>query len=418
MTVIRLALQSLLNRWITALLTVAAIATSVMLLLGVEMVRSSARDSFAGTISGADLVVGARSGGMQLLLYSVFHIGNPTNNLTWRSYNEIVARPEVAWSIPLSLGDNHRGFRVIGTTVDYFDHYRFRNGRPLTFSVGGRFDDLFDVVIGSDVSSQLGYSIGDEIVIAHGLGALGPKHDNLPFRIAGILNKTGTPVDKSLHVSLEAIEAIHVDWQGGYQIPGQNTPAERVRGMSLQPRAITAAIIGLDSRLQVLGFQRYVNDYRAEPLSAIMPGVALQEMWSLVGTAENALLAVSAMVVATALLGLMTMILSTLNERRREIAILRSLGAGPRTIVGLLVSEATMLTGAGIVFGLITLYAALAIGRSLVDDRFGIQIGIGMPSEDQLLLLAAIMLGGFVAGFLPAWRAYRLSLSDGMMVRT
>jgi putative ABC transport system permease protein len=418
MIVVRLALQSLRNRWITALLTVLAIAVSVMLLLGVEKIRTGARESFAGTVSGADLVMGARSGAMQLLLYSVFRIGNATNNVTWRSYQDIALRPEVAWSIPLSLGDSHRSFRVIGTTSDYFDYYQFRGGQPLTFRAGGPFSDLFDVVIGSDVAKQLGYAIGDKIIIAHGIGSLGPKHDDLPFRVAGILNKTGTPVDKSLHVSLKAIEAIHIDWQAGYRIPGQHTPAARLREMSLQPKAITAAIIGLKSRLQVIGLQRYVNNYRSEPLSAVMPGVALQEMWGLVGTAESALLAVSAMVVATSLLGLTTMILSTLNERRREIAILRSLGAGPRTVVGLLVSEATILTGAGIVVGMLGLYAALTLARPLIDSRFGIHLGIQLPSQTDALLLIAILLGGFVAGFLPAYRAYRMSLADGMMVRT
>ena len=126
MIVLRLALQSLRNRWLTALLTVLAIAVSIMLLLGVEKVRTGARQSFADTISGTDLIVGARSGSIQLLLYSVFRIGNATNNITWASYQDIAARPEIAWIVPLSLGDSHRGFRVLGTTPDYFAHYRYR----------------------------------------------------------------------------------------------------------------------------------------------------------------------------------------------------------------------------------------------------------------------------------------------------
>jgi putative ABC transport system permease protein len=418
MIVVRLAWQSLRNRWLTALLTVLAIALSAMLLLGVEKVRRSARASFAGTISGTDLVVGARSGATQLLLYSVFRIGNATNNLTWKSFEDIAARPEVAWIVPLSLGDSHRGFRVLGTSKDYFAHYRFRDGQTLSFAAGGAFDDLFDVVLGADVARELGYRLGDSIVVAHGIGSIGPKHDDLPFRIAGVLGRTGTPVDKTLHVSLAAIEAIHVDWQAGYRIPGQHTPTERVRQLPLQPKAITAALVGLQSRLQVFGFQRYVNNYRAEPLSAIMPGVALQELWSLVGTAENALLAVSAMVVVTAMLGMTTMILSTLNERRREIAILRSLGAGPRTVVGLLVSEAGILTSVGVGAGTIGLYGLLLIARPLIDARFGIHLAVDPPSQGELLLLGSILCAGLLAGLLPALRAYRLSLADGMMVRT
>jgi putative ABC transport system permease protein len=418
MILARLALQSLRNRWITVLLTILAISVSVMLLLGVEKVRSGARDSFAGTVSGADVVIGARSGAMQLLLYSVFRIGNATNNVTWRSYQDIVSRSQVAWAIPLSLGDSHRGFRVIGTTPDYFEHFQYRGGQALRFAAGAPFDDLFDVVLGSDVASRLGYAIGDKIIIAHGAGSLGPQHDDLPFRVSGILARTGTPADKSLHVSLKAIEAIHVDWRSGARIPGQVTTADRLRQMSLPPRAITAAIIGLKSRLQVIGFQRAVNEYRAEPLSAVLPGVALQEMWGLVATAETALLGVSAMVVVTSMLGLSAMILSTLNERRREIAILRSLGARPGTVAGLLVGEATLLTVAGIAIGTAALYAVLVVARPLVDRQFGIDIGIQPPSTTDALLLLAILIGGVAAGFLPAYRAYRMSLANGMMVRT
>ncbi|MCP4072953.1 MAG: FtsX-like permease family protein [Hyphomicrobiales bacterium] len=415
--IFRLAQQSLANRWITALLTILAIALSVMLLLGVEKIRTGARASFANTISGTDLIVGARSGSMQLLLYSVFRIGNATNNMTWRSYKDIAAGKEVKWIVPLSLGDSHKGFRVMGTSKQYFEHYRFRDKRQLVFGDGGVFDDLFDVVIGADVAQNLGYRLDDKIVVAHGIGSIGAKHDDMPFRIAGILKKTGTPVDKTLHVSLNAIEAIHVDWQAGYKVPGQATPADRLRAMKLRPKAITAALVGLNSRMQVFGFQRYVNTYKVEPLSAVLPGLALHEMWALVGTAEKALMAVSAMVVITAILGMMTMILSTLNERRREIAILRSLGAGPRTIVALLVSEAGILTALGVVLGTICLYGVLIIARPIIDTSYGINIEISALGITELQALGAILAGGFLAGLLPAWRAYRLSLADGMMVR-
>ena len=161
MIIPRLAWQSLANRWLTGLLTTLAIALSVMLLLGVEKVRTGARQSFADTISGTDLIVGARSGSLNLLLYSVFRIGNATNNVTWKSYKDFAALPEVEWIVPLSLGDSHRGFRVLGTTTDYFKRYQYRRGQPLTFASGGPFADLFDAVVGSEVASSLGYKAGD-----------------------------------------------------------------------------------------------------------------------------------------------------------------------------------------------------------------------------------------------------------------
>lgn len=419
MIIWQLAFKSLRNRWLTALLTVVAIAVSTALFLGVEKVRTGARQSFADTISGTDLIVGARSGSIQLLLYSVFRIGNATNNITWASYQEVAAHPDVAWSVPLSLGDSHRGFRVLGTSAEYFTHYKYRGSQSLAFKSGQPFADLFDAVIGADVAAKLGYRLGDAIVLAHGLGSVAfVEHGDKPFRIAGILDKTGTPVDRTVHVSLAGIDAIHVDWQSGGRIPGQTVSADEVRRMQLKPQAITAALLGLKSRLATFRVQRAINDYRKEPLSAILPGAALQELWALLGTAETALGAVSGMVVVTALLGMVTMILTTLNERRREMAILRSVGAGPRVILGLLLAEAAALTAAGVVLGPCLLYGSLLLLRSYIDANFGLHLALDLPTAQELAMLAAIMLAGILSGVLPALRAYRLSLADGMTVRT
>ena len=419
MTLVRLAWRSLINRWPTALLTVMAVAASVALLLGVEKVRTGARESFADTISGTDLIVGARAGDVQLLLYSVFRIGNATANMTWESYEDLAARPEVAWIVPISLGDSHKGFRVLGTDNGYFEHYRFRRDHALTFAAGGPFQDLFDTVVGADVAERLGYRLGDPIVISHGIGDVSfVDHADKPFRIAGILAKTGTPVDRTVHISLEGLEAIHVDWQGGARMPGPGISAEQVRTMELQPKAVTAAMIGLRSRLDSFKLQRFVNEYPEEALAAVLPGVALQQLWGLVGVAETALGAVAAMVVVTALLGMATMVLATLNERRREMAILRSVGATPAHIMGLLLAEAAFLVAAGAVLGMIVTYASLAVLQPLLDKRYGLYLELTPPGGADLVSLALVLLGGVLAGLLPAWRAYRLSLADGMTVRT
>src|SRR5262245_3229098 len=377
MIVLRLALKSLVNRWVTALLTIATIAASVVLLLGVEEVRTGARQSFADTISGTDLIIGARSGALNLLLYSVFRIGNATNNITWQTFQEIAKAPDIDWIVPISLGDSHHGFRVMGTTPEYFQRYRYRRTHELEFAAGKPFADLFDAVLGADVAAQLGYKLGDAIVVAHGLGSTGfLEHDDKPFRVSGILAKTGTPVDRTVHVSLEAIEAIHVDWQNGIPMPGQSVSADEVRKMDLTPKAATAALVGLKSKLATFKLQRAINNYTQEPLSAIIPGAALQELWGLVGTAETALSVVSAMVVATALLGMVTMVLTTLNERRREMAILRSVGARPTTVLGLLATEAGLLTLAGVVLGVLLLYASVAVLRPYIDRTYGLELAI------------------------------------------
>ena len=414
---LRLALASLLARALTVSMTVLAIALSVALFLGVEKVRTGAKASFADTISGTDLIVGARSGSVQLLLYSVFRIGNATNNITWESYQDIAARPEVDWIVPMSLGDSHRQFRVMGTTLGFFEHYRYRQGRGLAVGQGALMDDLFDAVIGADVATTLGYAVGDPIVVSHGIASFS-HHDDQPFRVAGILDKTGTPVDRTVIVSLEAIEAIHVDWQSGARIPGQTTPEAVIRQMDLTPAAITAALIGVQSPLQTFRIQRAINTYPEEPLLAILPGVALQELWGIVGIAEEALLAVSAMVVVTALIGLMATIFSSLNERRREMAIFRAMGARPRTILSMLVLEAALTATAGALLGVALLYAGLVIAQPLLDSAYGLWLPIGAPTPRELTVLLAVVAAAAIVSLLPAYRAYRMSLADGMIVRS
>jgi len=319
--------------------------------------------------------------------------------------------------VPISLGDSHRQFRVMGTTPAFFARYKYRGGQALAVAGGAIMDDLFDAVIGADVAATLGYSVGDPIVVAHGLASF-TEHEDQPFRISGILEKTGTPVDRTVIVSLEAIEAIHLDWQSGAKIPGQSTPLEVIREMELEPQAITAALIGVKGRLQVFGLQRAINEYSQEPLLAILPGVALQELWQIVGIAETALIAVSAMVVVTALIGMMATIFSSLNERRREMAIFRAMGARPRLILGLLVLEAALMAAVGALLGLLLLYLGLFIAQPLIDSAFGLWLPIEKPTLRELWVLLAVILAGAIVSMVPALRAYRMSLADGMMVRT
>lgn len=419
MNLLSLGMKSLINRRGTAILTLVTIAISVALLLGVEKVRDSARSSFASTISGADLVVGARTGAVQLLLYSVFRIGNATNNITWESYREIADRPGVDWTIPLSLGDSHRGFRVLGTNDDYLRYYQYGNRHSLEIAQGSWFADLFDVVLGAEVAAQLGYEIGQEIVLAHGAGSVSfIDHGDKPFRVSGILARTGTPVDRTLHVSLQAIEAIHVDWQQGVKLPGMTISAETVSRMELEPTAITAFVLGLQNRMAVFGLQRYINEYRAEPLLAILPGVALQELWGMMSTAEKALLVVSSFVIFAAFTGMIAVSLAGLNERRREISVLRALGAGYRHITALLVLESLLLTLAGVGLGVLLLYAGLWFSQTFIASQYGLYLPVTMLSAREWLILGIILLCGGLAGFVPALKAYRNALIDGLSART
>ena len=373
MAILSLAIKSLLNRRFTASLILISIALSVALLLGVERLRVESRNSFANTISGTDLIVGARSGAINLLLYSVFRIGDATNNISWKSYQHFAGDSQVKWAIPISLGDSHHGYRVMGTSDDYFRYYQYAKHRRLEFLNGRPFEQPFEAVLGAEVAEKLQYSTGGEIIIAHGAGKTSFSiHKDMPFKVVGILKPTGTPLDRTVHVPLEGIEAIHKGWMLGRKIAGKTVTAEQALQSDLTPKNITAFLVGLKSRIATFSMQRSINDYRHEPLQAILPGVTLQQLWDMMSIAEKALLIITGLVVAVGLTGMLTVMLAGLNERRREMAILRSVGARPAHIMMLITGESLLLSLLGIITGLALLYGRMLIAQPYIQDAYGL----------------------------------------------
>ncbi|HVZ44504.1 MAG TPA: FtsX-like permease family protein [Ramlibacter sp.] len=417
-----LAWRSAWNRRSTLSLVVFSIALSTLLLLGLERIRTDVRENFTESVSGTDLIVGARTGSIQLLLYAVFHIGSATNNIRMDSLRAIAGYPAVDWIVPLSLGDSHRGFPVMATSADYFTRFRYGNHRHLELARGRFFDGslsgLYDTVIGQEVAEKLHYRLGDRIVLSHGSGSIpGAEHADKPFEVVGILGRTGTPVDRTVHISLEAMEAIHLDWTAGVPMPGHHISPEEARNADLTPKLVTAALVGLKTRAAVFSVQRAVDNYAGEPLMAILPGVALDELWRIVGAGERAMLAMSAIVAVVSLAGLISVVLAGLNERRRELAVLRSAGASPRQVMLLLSIEGLMITSLGICLGTLATFVAILVLGPWLQSLLGIALTWSAPTPSECLLLLAILVSGMAASLVPGWRAYRMSLADGLSPR-
>ena len=190
------------------------------------------------------------------------------------------------------------------------------------------------------------------------------------------------------------------------------------RKFDLNPKQVTAALVGLKNRVAVFNVQRFVADFAGEPLLAVLPGVALDELWAAVGLGEKALLAISGLVALVSLASLVAVVLAGLNERRRELAVLRAVGAGPRQVLVLLATEGALVTLAGALLG--AAVAALAVWGAgpWVQQRFGITLLAGAPTAAQWGLFGAVVAAGMLASLVPGWRAYRLSLADGLSPRT
>lgn len=458
MFLLSLVRKSLANRLLATTLTVASIALSVALLLGIENVRAGMRESFSNTISRTDLIVGARGGSMQLLLYSVFGIGSPTNNVSWDTYEHFRDHPAVAWTIPISLGDSHRGFRVVGTDSSFYQQFHYGGGRSIEFDEGRMPQTEHEVVLGEQVARELGYGLGSDVVITHGLYGTGiMDHDEQPFRVVGILERTFTPVDRSLYVTLQGVDAMH---EGFMETPGAGPggppsfapppnfaappdfsapsggagqsndtvgtePTSSVAAgesnaaatHDAPPEQITAFFLGARTRIATLQLQREINTYEAEATMAILPGVALAEMWRGVGYAEDALLIVTFFVVAVGLIGMLLSLYTSLEARRREMAILRAVGAGAPRIFALLVLESGMLGLAGALAGVGLVYALLVLLKGVVESNFGLYLPIQAPTPTAYVYLVAVVVASFLIGLVPAVKAYRNSLVDGLTVR-
>lgn len=412
------------NRRSTLVWVVISLALATALLWTLERLRHDVRVSFAQSVSGVDLIVGARSSPVQLMLFSVFHIGSAPQVLSMDSVRAVAQHRSVSWVVPLSLGDSHRGYPVLGTTPAYFQHFAYGDQQPLVVQSGavfsGTLDGLYEAVIGAEVAHQLGYGLGQQITLGHGLHEHDHDHEDhadKPFQVVGILAPTGTPVDRTVHISLQALEALHLDWAGGAPMPGGHIPADQARKFDLEPVEVTAALVGLKTRAAVFNVQRFVNQYEDEALMGVMPGVVLGELWGVLGLGENALLAVSALVALVSLFSLMAVVLAGLNERRRELAVLRAVGAGPRHVLGLLALEGTWVICTGVLLGVLLAQVGMALGAPWLQNNLGIRLQIAAPLPTQWALAVTIVLAGMLASLGPAWRAYRMSLADGLSPR-
>lgn len=402
---LKTAWRSLRYRQSAVIMALLSIALSIFVLLGVEHLRKETRSHFTNTVSGVDLIVGARTGQINLLLYSVFRIGTPTNNIDWHSVQELAAQPEVAWLIPISLGDSHQGFRVVGTDQRFFEHFRYGQQQPLTLTQGQTFQATMDLVLGSEVAATLGYGLGDKLTLAHGVAQHSfSEHKEHPFTVTGILAPTGTPVDNALYVSLQGIEAIHQNWQGGVALPHLSGKA---RTQSLEPKAVTALMVGLKSKMATFKLQRWINDYPREALMAILPGVVLIELWQMTGAIERVLLLISGLIFVSALFGVTAMLLSSMRERRQELRILRSLGASPLILYLLLVSEALIILLLGTVIAVLALLLALGLANMGAGPALGLSFSLNIFTTGSALTLALMLASVFVISLIPAWRAYQ-----------
>ena len=379
---------------------------SVSLLLSVEHLRKQAKESFGRTVSGVDLIVGGRTGQLNLLLSSVFRMGSGATGISWQSFEMVEDNKLVSWAIPVSLGDSHQGYPVLGTQKKYFDHFQYGKRQELTFSQGQAFEHDNEVVLGSDVAKTLGYTLGQSVVLSHGTGKVSfTNHSQHPFVVTGILSPTGTPVDKTLHISLAGVDAVH-------NIPSVHANDEHAH--ELEASKISAIFLGLKSPIATFQIQRQINEYEGEPLLAILPGVALAELWRLMGTIENVFLVISILILVSSLFGMSTMMLASMRERQRELSVLRAVGAGPGTLFLLLQAEALILSLGGCLLAVLLVMISANLSVDWLSENYGLFMDANILSISTFQVIGLVLLATLLIGLIPATSAYRRALHAGL----
>jgi putative ABC transport system permease protein len=496
-----LAFQSLLNRWLSCLLIILTLSFSISLFFTVSRIQESVKSSFQNTVSGVDSIIASRGGDLQILLNSVFLIGVPNSTIKWNTYEGVTNMKAVNWAVPISLGDSHKGYRVIGTNNNYFKNMKYSSGKNIEFMEGKAFNNVFDVVIGSLVANKLNYNIDSEISVSHGLGQTGQKHtfkkgiesnndedtehedhsdheehdedtehedhsdheehdedtkhedhsdheehdedtehedhsdheehdedaehedrsnheehENIGFKVTGILKSTGTPIDSAVYISLAGYEAMHSGWIGNQKVI--DVSIDQILEKKLQPKSLSAIFVSLKNRTQIFQFQRDILNFKKEAISSVMPGITLSRLWMLTGNVDKAFKIITLFIIVIALLGMVAMTIAGLNSRRREMAILRSVGASPSNIVSLLLVESIIISIASCIIGYIIMIVIFYIGKDYLQNNYGIFIdGFSIKNYD-LQIIISIIFASLIATIIPAIQIYKNTLRDGLSVKS
>ena len=407
-----LLLKSMRSRIIPTSLVTISLMASMVLLLSIERIQQGTEEGFNQSISGVDAIIGPRSSSLELVLYTVFHLGRPTNSITTKTINEVKLRSDISWLVPIALGDSHRGFRVVATQPNYFEHIKYGNSQSLTFMNGVAFSELSEAVLGSDVAERLNYKVGSEIQVTHGsVESIGSKHDDFSFTVTGVLNKTGTPIDQAIFLDLKGYELLHLGWMSGKKIFSlDDIDLSSLPADALEPKTVTAAFVGLKSKITLFNFSKSIREYPKEAISAVIPGIALSELWSIVRLVDKGFQLLSWIIITISLIAMVTLIIASLDNRKQEMTIYRANGASPKFLAIMVICESLVIgliaiIGAIILVTIVTYFAAAQLNLAL-----GVSPSFRWISIDEIKVFSFILLAGALSSLIPAIMVFRKNL--------
>ena len=403
MNLLSMACRYLRFRWLVTTLTVASIALGAALVCAVLALRYESDRALSRDAGLYDLVVGGKGSPLQLVLASVYHLDTPPGNLPYSDYERLRRDPRVRWAAPIGLGDNYRGYRIVGTEPHFFD-LTDREDEPFFRIARGRiFDDRFEVVLGSQVAKATGLDVGDQFFGTHGLVPVpgGEVHRDFPYQVSGILDTTGTAQDRAIFATLESVWEIHET---------EERLHSAIQGNALLGNGSAREASAVLLRLETPGLRLWMTDEigdRSDGIAAVPINEILRFQRGVVGPVQRALLAIAAAVVMVACLTVFITLHQAGERRRRDIAILRSLGAVRGEVAALVFIEGLILTGAGVLVGLLMGHGGLALASGAIRDATGLVLEPWRIPSVELSALGGMLACGAIATLFPAIACYR-----------
>jgi putative ABC transport system permease protein len=413
MSLMSIVRRSLRQHALSSAITIASVALAAGLTMAVFAIKSQTYDAFTGGPVGFDAVLGARGSQLQLVLNTVFHLETSPGNIPWSLYREIAANPQVELAIPYAVGDNYQGYRIVGTSKDLFTKFEYRRGQPFEVQTGGRLfaEDQREAVVGSYVAEHAGLTLGSTFMPYHGLST-DPKqqHKDL-YTVVGVLKTTNSPSDRVVWIPIEGIYRMT-----GHVLRGSGSVYRPQEGEAIaeEHREVSAVMLKFRAPQAGLFLSQQVNRQGTVATLAWPIARVMAELFDRLGWVNRILALVAYLVVVVAAGSILASLYNTMNERRREFAILRALGARKSTVFAAIVLEATTITALGAIAGFFVYAGILSAAFVVVRAQTGVVLDALRFDPALWLTPLGIMAIGALAGLVPAFKAYRTDVVSGL----
>jgi putative ABC transport system permease protein len=420
----KLAWRNIWFKPLNTVLSVILLASSVAIITVLILLQKQFEEKFSSNIDGVDLVLGAQGSPMQLILSSVYHIDNPTGNISYDSAKVWMNHPFIQKAIPLAFGDNYRGFKIVGTNSDYLDKYKAK------ITKGKLFEKNFEVVIGNEIATKLNLKVGDSFFGSHGDAAEGEVHEDFKYKITGIAAPTGSVIDNLILCNIPSVWQMHGSHQeenpahgeeGHVHEEGEHVHTEACdhehdhehhEDMTLdEPNMeITAVLLKFRNKMGIVMWPRIIA--QNTKMQAASPAIEVNRIFSLFGVGLTALQYLAYAIMLISGISIFIALYNRLKERKYEFALMRINGASRTQLLSLIMMESLILCFVGFVFGTIFGRFALQFISNTAEDDFKMAFNpLELVWDKEMALFLATMIVGIIAALIPAIKAYKLNIS-------